>query len=261
MSSPAEAPAASAAQRRIDARHTRLLEAIAITIAELTLKKGLPLETALTNAALGNRVHEVFIAYGGKGCERTVRDDIREILGPPVGQMSDHLREAAADVPLKVLCRGARTYSVLGVKDATVRKRLLWRIHAITALFARLTRSSAGSSSPSPSGSRRLTANTLERRVSGALEWALGHAEGQRNNLGNWLAWRCRKIGLAQHEVEAVMERYQGEVCGLGPDPYSRRDAMATVRSVFRCGMVIEDDDDQPEPTRRRTQSVFSFSF
>ncbi len=76
----------SAVERRIAARHDRVLEAVAVTVAELTVKKLLPLETALTNAALGNRVHALFTSCGGRACERTVRDDIRELLGGPVGR-------------------------------------------------------------------------------------------------------------------------------------------------------------------------------
>lgn len=227
-----------AVDQRVAARHARVLEAIAIVVAELAVKKRLPLETALTNAALGNRVHEVFTAYGGKGCERTIRDDIQELLGPPVGQMPDQLREIA-DCPLKVKQRGANTYNVLAIEDTKLRKRLLRRIHAVIALFARLTRSrvkcgSGSAPSPSTHAPCRLTANTLEQRLAGALERAIDVAEGQRNNIGHRLAWRCRYLGLDKHEAEGVMERYQQEVRSLGSHAYTRMEAMATVRSVFK---------------------------
>lgn len=219
-----------------------MLEAVAVTVAELTVKKLLPLETALTNAALGNRVHEVFTSCGGRACERTVRDDIRELLGGPVGQMPDQLREIA-DCPLKVKQRGANTYSVLAIGDDKLRGRLLRRIRTLIALFARLTRRvncvSSSACPASPCGASRLTASSLERRVGRALEWAIGHAEGRRNNVGNWLAWRCSRLGLDQHDVESVMEQYQQEVCGLGDHRYPRSEAMATVRSVFRRAAAI----------------------
>ena len=238
MSSPAE--------RRIAARHDRVLGAIEIVIAKLAVTKGLSLETALTNAALGNQVHEVFTANGGQGSERTIRNDIRDLLGAPVDRMPDQLR-AIPDCPLKVWQRGANTYNLLAVQDEKLRKRLLRRIHALISLFARLTRSSARSSGssapPSLPAQCRLTANTVGRKVSRALERALGDAEGQRNNVGHRLAWRCRYLGLDQAEVEREMERYQGRVCALGPDPYTRREAMATVRSVFKHGprgIVVE---------------------
>lgn len=236
---------ASAVERRIAARHDRVVEAIAQVVAELAVKKRLPLETALTNAALGNRVHEVFTENGGTACERTVRDDIRELLGEPVGQMPDQLRELfpGARGPFQVKQRGANTYSVLAIADEKLRKRLLRRIHARIARIARLTRGRVScigvtACSPSPYGAGRLTANALERRVSRALAWAIGYAEGQRNNVGNWLAWRCRRLGLDRHEVEAVMQDYQQEVCGLGDHRYTWAEARATVRSVFLHGWV-----------------------
>jgi hypothetical protein len=229
-----------AVDRRIAARHERELEAIAIAVAELTVKKRLPLETALTNAALGNRVHEVFTAKGGKGCERTVRDDIRELLGAPVGQMPVQLRELfpGARGPFQVTQRGANTYNVLAIEDNKLRERLRRRIHALIALIARLTRGrvnciGGSATPPSPHAQCRLTANALERHLHRALERAIGDAEGQRNNVGHRLAWRCRYLGLDQHEVEAVMEQYQQEVRGLAPHPYTSSEAMATVRSVF----------------------------
>jgi hypothetical protein len=232
-----------AADRRIAARRERVLAAIEVVVAELAVKKRLPLERALTNAALGNRVHEVFVAGGGKGCERTVRDDIRGLLGSPVGQMPDQLREVfpGARGPFRVKQRGANTYSVLAVADNKLRKRLLRRIHARIALFARVTRSrvncnAGGARSPFHHAQCRLTANALERSVCRALERAIGDAEGRRNNVGHRLAVRCRYIGLDQHDVEGVIEHYQEEVCALGSHPYTRREAMATVRSVFRHG-------------------------
>jgi hypothetical protein len=234
---------ASSVERRIAARHDRVAEAIAVVVAELTVRKRLPLETALTNAALGNRVHEVFTANGGKGCERTVRDDIRELLGGPAGQMPDQLRELfpGARGPFQVKQRGASTFNLLAVADDKLRKRLLWRIHALIALFARLTRrrvncNGVTARSPSTHAQCRLTANALERSVSRALDRAIGDAEGQRNNVGYRLAWRCRYLGLDQHEVEAVMQRYQQEIgCWPGGDGqrYMWPEARATVRSVF----------------------------
>jgi hypothetical protein len=200
-----------AADRRIAARHARAAEAIAIVVAELAVKKRLPLEKALTNAALGNRVHAVFAAKGGKGCERTVRDDIRELL-PTLGQMPDQLVELfpGAHGPFQVTRRGANTYSVLAIKDEKLRGHLLRRIHIWIALLARRVNCASSSAWPaSPHARCRLTANALERSLSRALDRAIGNAEGRRNNIGHRLAWRCRYLGLDLHEVEAVMEQYQ----------------------------------------------------
>ena len=214
-----------------------------MVIAELVIKKGLPLETGLTNAALGNRVYDLYVKHGGKACERTVRDDIRELFGEPVGRMPEQLVELfpGARGPFLVQRRGANTYSVLAIADDKLRTRLLRRVHALIEQFARLTRTrvnaiTTGRSAPPFASRGSLTANELNRSVSRALERAIGDAEGRRNNVGHRLAWRCRYLGLDQSEVDQVMEQYQEEVCGLGSHPYTRREAMATLRSVFRRG-------------------------
>ena len=233
----------------------RVREAIAVVIAELTVEKRLPLQTALTNAALGNRVHEVFTELGGEASERTIRNDIRELLGPPVGQMPDQFRAAAPDIPIKVRCRGARTFNLQAIPDLRLRHRLLLRIRKLIPLLIRVR---SGVSRPLPPSARCLTANRRARRVAGALNRAIGVADGQRNKVGNWLAWRLRRLGLARHEAEEVMERYQQEVAGLARPSYTRSEAMATVRSVFKHGVVLEDDIEPWEPTRE-TQRKFSF--
>lgn len=236
---------AGTVERRIAAQRAQVRNAAAVAVARFAVQKRLPLEKALTNAALGtNLIHSILATAGIKISRRTVHTRLAELYDSPVGEMPAHLHEAAPDISFKVWWKGANTYNLRN--DRTKQgMRLLLRIRDLIAAYAR-TGSGVGGSSPSPLGPRRLRANRLDRRVSGALDWAVGHAEGRRNNLGNWLAWRCRSLGLAQHDVEEVMERYQREVCGLGSHPYTRREATATMRSVFRRGMALAED---PGPT------------
>jgi hypothetical protein len=98
--------------------------------------------------------------------------------------------------------------------------------------------------------------STPHRRANGSLNWAIKHAtEGHRNEIGAWLAWRCRLVGLTATETRAVLIAYQQGVT-IGVRPYKVREALTTVRSMFRrpwgklysrygCGTV---DPFQPEP-------------
>ena len=228
----------SSVDRRIAAQRAQVANAVGILVREF-LDAGVPYEKAVENAALGtHRTHEILTQAGVEISRRTVHTRLGELYGAPVGRMPAHLHQAAPDLPLKVWWLGANTYNLY--RDRSRRgERLLASLGRYAQRVQRWTSARARAFSLrsdiyySDDGVA-LRANLVEQIVGGLLEWAISHAEGQRNNLGNWLAWRCRAKGLERDEVHEVMDRYQQEVCWLGTHPYTRHEAMATVRSVFR---------------------------
>lgn len=232
------------ASRRVAAQRAQVSNAVGVLVREF-LDKGVPFDKAVKNAALGtHRIHGILVEAGVKISRRTVHTRLPELYEMPIGRMPAHLHDAAPDVPVKVWWLGANTYN-LYLDPSPRGKRLLaalrrydlarsrWRGHSSHRFSLR---SSGTYYSPSGVG---LRANLVEQVVGGLLEWAILHAEGQRNNIGNWLAWRCRAKGLDTHEVEDVMDHYQEAVCWLASHPYTHREAMSTVRSVFRRGAVF----------------------
>jgi hypothetical protein len=72
-----------------------------------------------------------------------------------------------------------------------------------------------------------------EGRIERCLNAAIRLAEvGQRNSLGHWLARRCRDCELSHDESERVVTSFQRSV--PQQPPYTIREALATVRSVYR---------------------------
>jgi hypothetical protein len=57
---------------------------------------------------------------------------------------------------------------------------------------------------------------------------------GERNNLGFWLACALAEKGMNRTEVEQHMRRYQQAVQTLGSTIYSEQEAIASVASAFR---------------------------
>jgi hypothetical protein len=228
-----------AVERRIAAQRTQVRCAVGVLVREF-LDAGVPFDKAVDNAALGSlRIHEILAARGAKISRRTVHTRLNDLYGSPVGQMPAHLRDFSSDMPLKVLWIGANTYSLYRDRSRTGQRliaslgrhaRARQRWVPASACLVRLRRDNYYCSNRGVV----LRANLVEQIVGGLLVWAVSHAEGQRNNIGNWLSWRCRAKGLDRDEVEEVIERYQEEVCWLGSHPYTRREAIATVRSAFR---------------------------
>jgi hypothetical protein len=209
--------------------------AVGLVVRE-RLRNGLPWKKAITNAALGaDQLHAVLTEGGVRISRRTVHTRLEEMYGAPVGAMPPHMHLAAPDLPLKVRWIGANTYDLK--RDQTTRRglRLLFDLLAFQQ-SRRSTDSRIRADSHSLSGPTRLRANLRDRRVAGMLRWAIGAAEGRRNNLGNWLAWRCSGLGLDLSEVEDVMERFQEEVCvyDTARNRYTRREAVAQARRAFR---------------------------
>jgi hypothetical protein len=73
-----------------------------------------------------------------------------------------------------------------------------------------------------------------QTKIEACLRGAIRHAKtGNRNSGGAFIAFRCRDYGLTYTDAQAVMARYQGSVPQHG-HPYSLREAMATVRGVYK---------------------------
>ena len=66
------------------------------------------------------------------------------------------------------------------------------------------------------------------------LDKALGKAaQGSRNETGLWLACQLRDSGCTEAEAEDVMLDYANRVHGNGTEPYTRAEAIATLKSAF----------------------------
>lgn len=232
MSSPAEHPSASAVERRIAAERATVLEGV-FRQAGGFIDKGLSYERAVSNAALGtDALHALLVKARVDISRSSVYRRVREIA-EPVGRMPSHR------VGPFIVKGGAATFDLRRIPGKRAKERLGFLreyAHAVNTLRKRGSAGNAARLLASRRGSSSFSVNRPQRRAAGMLRWALLHADGQRNNVGNVLAWRCREFGLDQPDVETVMERYQAEVCGLGSHPYTRPEAMATVRSVFRRG-------------------------
>lgn len=70
--------------------------------------------------------------------------------------------------------------------------------------------------------------------MGGLLDTALSKAkQGNRNETGLWLACQLRDSGYTEAETKNVMLDYASQVHGDGADPYTRAEAMATLKSAF----------------------------
>ena len=68
--------------------------------------------------------------------------------------------------------------------------------------------------------------NLLEKAVSKATE-------GNRNQTGLWLACQLRDHGYTEAEAEGVILEFASRIHGNGTEPYSRAEAVATLKSAF----------------------------
>lgn len=59
-------------------------------------------------------------------------------------------------------------------------------------------------------------------------------SNGERNNLGFWLACALAEKGLPRYEVEQHLRRYQRAVENLGGSLYTEQEAMQSVASAYR---------------------------
>lgn len=73
--------------------------------------------------------------------------------------------------------------------------------------------------------------NTAEALFLGAVRRA--KAEGDRNNIGNWLAYKLKGNGFGADVARAILEQYVHEVGAAGSHPYTLREAQATLKSVY----------------------------
>ncbi|MFC1964495.1 hypothetical protein ACFLWG_00605 [Chloroflexota bacterium] len=71
-----------------------------------------------------------------------------------------------------------------------------------------------------------MTANLLDKALNKA-------AQGNRNETGLWLACQLRDSGSTEVEAEVVMLDYASRVHGNGTEPYTRAEAIATLKSTF----------------------------
>lgn len=95
------------------------------------------------------------------------------------------------------------------------------------------------------------------------LPWAIDRAsDGSRNDCGADLAAQLRDDGLSVDDAWPIMLEYQEAVTGLGRQPYTEREAMATLKSIYRTSprerargpslaLVRPDDDDELAARRR----------
>ncbi|MFC1945360.1 primase C-terminal domain-containing protein, partial [Chloroflexota bacterium] len=57
--------------------------------------------------------------------------------------------------------------------------------------------------------------------------------QGKRNGTGFWLACQLRDRGCTEAEAEDVMLEYTSQLGGNGAEPYTRTEAIATLKSAF----------------------------
>lgn len=215
---------------RRDARRMRRLLAVTIAYkAERYASRGLPPKLALTRCALSAEQlrHDYQRDHGGPlPAKSTIQGHLKALFA---GHCADVL-PARWDERRQVMLSPGYTYD-LRVLALTLgrhgRGLLTWlrrQLHTYTH------NRFSGSKHIGPTSDRE----RMERRARGALEWAISAAEGRRNNVGFRLAALCRDIGLDQIEVERVLESYQEAVEWSGAHPYTRREALSTVRCAFR---------------------------
>ncbi|GAI16510.1 unnamed protein product, partial [marine sediment metagenome] len=72
---------------------------------------------------------------------------------------------------------------------------------------------------------------TLAERI---LQEALDRAQpGNRNDMGLWLACQLRDNGISQAEAEAIMQSYVCQVGDTGLEPYTEREAIASLQQAY----------------------------
>jgi hypothetical protein len=207
----AEAPPVprTRAARRIE-RRQRQIARVVFEIARGHARKGYSPEMVIWNLAIGaDDVQRRLRKHGVHASPNTIRED----LGPAIGRMP----KAADGQPAY---KRARTFNLDLVAEqlGDYGKRLLAEF--IEWADSRTHTALSASSSP---------------RASGYLKWAVENVhEGVRSTVGNRMAWACAtKFGLSEAETARLMTEYQARV-NRGRQPYSLREAMATVRSVYR---------------------------
>ncbi len=224
MSSLAEAPPAS--RSRVSARIERRQRAeigVVFEIAREHVRKGHSQELAFNSLAIGAADMQRRLRHRGiHASENTIRSD----LGEAAGQLP---RAAFGELHFK----RALTYSLVALAQrfGTYGVRLLGDFAGWAFGF--------GSTPPSPMNSALSASSNL--RVRGYLKWAVEHAcEGVRSAIGNRLAWACAtQFGLPESETAKVMTEYQTCV-PRGRHPYAPREAIATLRSVYRRSAALD---------------------
>jgi hypothetical protein len=209
-------------------------------------ERGVPADVIYGRCALGSVQVQAELAKLGVHLSRgTIISRLGDIYGSPVGQMPAQ-RPVDADArtfdfdtatPWRLTLkevpygwRGAYLYDLRRDHTDAGRQVLvrLWRLARNSD--TRTSRASRNSPTSFHGSHLRL------KRVAGLLDSAMRHAEGHRNEVGNWLAKRCREVGLDPGEVEKVVTDYQRAVEWFGTHRYTLGEALATVRSVFRKG-------------------------
>jgi hypothetical protein len=210
MSSPAEASAKRTRVARRLERRQRQVARVVFEIARGHARKRYSPEMVIFNLAIGaDDVQRRLRKHGVHASPNTIRED----LGPATGRMA----KAADGQPAY---KRARTFNLTLVAErfGDYGKRLL----AEFIEWADSRTHSALSASSSP-------------RASGYLKWAVENVhEGVRSTVGNRMAWACAtKFGLSEAETARLMTEYQ-EAVDLPANRYLPREAMVTVRSVYR---------------------------
>jgi hypothetical protein len=199
---------------RIERRQRQELR-VAFDVARGQIRKGYSLKMALTNLALGADALRPRLAKRGV---HVSANTLRADLGQPVGQLVKPApgQRFGDQRPYK----RALTYNLIEMSQRF--GHLGQRLLSEFVLWAFERTDSALSSSSSP-------------RARGYLKWAVENAyEGVRSTVGNRLAWACAtKFWLPEVETMKIMTAYLGQV-DRGSRPYTPREAMATVRSVYR---------------------------
>jgi len=89
---------------------------------------------------------------------------------------------------------------------------------------------------------------TLAERI---LQEALDRAHpGNRNDTGLWLACQLRDNGLSHVEAEGMILRYAAQVGNAGPEPYTEREAIASLEQAY--SRPAREMPYRPEGTKRK---------
>jgi hypothetical protein len=206
-------------------------------------RKRLSLDLAVRSLAVGTDQVRASLRSGSRD---TVHTRIGEAFGQPVGRLPFR-RVGGLRVRGGANLYDLRTAAATSPHARRELRRLIYhaRISGAPHSAGRKFQKSTQSLEPSPSC---LSPIRVERRVAGALRWALKRVKVDglsRENVGYRLAWTLRHIGLDAYEVERAMEPYWQEVRRLRSPEYGWSDVVGSVRRVFRRSIVIDEDFDQ----------------
>ena len=201
---------------------TRPERVVAEYLAERTtqrLQDGWSLEYALRRAAFGRDMVRRGLAaegifYDRKTVARALNGLVQRGVLRLAGQLDDWSDPRADGTVEPVLKSGAYLYTLTIDLYELGAFASAWLLYAIDAALGGMT--------------------LTTRHVKAWLRGLISHAhEGNRSMGGYILARRCIDAGLTEGEAVLLMAAYQKAV-PVGSRPYTRREAMATLRSAYR---------------------------